>query len=78
MHRSMTPPTIMNKDGRGKTMKVVARGLAIAIVAGGFLSTWLPSGSKTPKVLVARAAVQNMPIPVCPPNDPNACHIDKW
>jgi hypothetical protein len=19
-----------------------------------------------------------IPVPVCPPNDPNACHIDQW
>ena len=29
-------------------------------------------------ILTAIASSATIPVPVCPPNDPDACHIDKW
>jgi hypothetical protein len=59
-------------------MKIVARGLAVVLVAGGLLSTLYPNMGHSSRFIETKALTQNMPIPVCPPNDPNACHIDKW
>jgi hypothetical protein len=57
-------------------MQGIIRKIAIALVVVGLFSTVQrravqPTGS----ISVSSATI---PVPVCPPNDPNACHIDQW
>jgi hypothetical protein len=54
----------------------IVRGLAIALVALGFFSA---AHTPSPQHNAAAAASpSDIPVPVCPPNDPNGCHIDQW
>jgi hypothetical protein len=57
-------------------MQGIVRRIAIAFVVVGSLSLvpFYATQAKNPTVASSKA----IPIPVCPPNDPNACHIDKW
>jgi hypothetical protein len=57
-------------------MPGIVRGIAIALVVAGLFVTVHPlsTQSQTPTA----AAKKAIPVPVCPPNDPNACHIDQW
>ncbi len=58
-------------------MNLIVRGFAITLVLAGLASTFRTQGHAA--IPVDRSPVmQQMPIPVCPPNDPNGCHIDKW
>lgn len=54
----------------------IVRGIAISLVVVGLFSTvHLPGAQPKTAVSVSSAKI---PVPVCPPNDPNACHIDQW
>jgi len=54
----------------------IVRGLAIALVVVGLFSTVHPHAAQ-PKSPTAISS-SSIPVPVCPPNDPNGCHIDQW
>lgn len=53
-------------------MQSLVRGIAITFVVAGLFVTVHPQ--KGP-IAVSKATI---PVPVCPPNDPDACHIDQW
>jgi hypothetical protein len=57
-------------------MQGIVRRVAIAFVLVGLVSI-VPSHPSQPKN-PTMASSKAIPIPVCPPNDPNACHIDQW
>ncbi len=57
-------------------MSGIVRKVAIALVAVGLFST-VHHRNPQPKGLTM-ASLKAIPVPVCPPNDPNACHIDQW
>jgi hypothetical protein len=56
-------------------MTFLVRSFALALVLAGLLAANHPQNSPASQTMVAKPAV---PIPVCPPNDPNACHIEQW
>jgi len=57
-------------------MKNLVRGFALTLVLAGLLAATRPQANPPSGVSVVRTA--DMPVPVCPPNDPNACHIEQW
>jgi hypothetical protein len=61
-----------------KSIVRLVHGFTIAVVIAGLMSTLHLRPTATRLYLEAKAATEKMPVPVCPPNDPNACHIDKW
>jgi len=53
-------------------MKHIVRAFAVVLVlTGAAASTQIPSASAKNKVIAARVSV--LPVPTCPPDDPNAC-----
>jgi hypothetical protein len=56
-------------------MQNLARGFAVTFLIAGLFVAVKPQITQ-PKGPTAASTV--VPIPVCPPNDPNACHIDTW
>jgi hypothetical protein len=54
----------------------IVRGIAIALVAVGLYSTVRPHVAEGKGSTVV--STKRIPVPVCPPKDPNACHIDQW
>jgi hypothetical protein len=55
-------------------MKTVIRAFVVAlVVTGAAASTQIASASAQTKVAVAKTSA--MPIPMCAPDDPNACGI---
>ncbi len=54
-------------------MLSLVRGIAVSLVLAGFFAA-VHSQPSQPKATATVA----VPVPVCPPNDPNACHIDQW
>jgi hypothetical protein len=50
----------------------IVRGIAITLVVTGLFATVHSQTSKP------NGPTASIPVPVCPPNDPNACHIDQW
>jgi hypothetical protein len=53
-------------------MKHIVRAFVVALVlTGAAASTQIPSASAQNKVTAARVSV--LPVPTCPPDDPNAC-----
>jgi len=60
-------------------MKTIAiRTFAVGLVLAGLLCTSRANHNQAFSAPQLKAASERMPIPVCPPNDPNACNIDKW
>ena len=57
-------------------MSGIVRGFAIALVVVGLISTVHPRAAQ-PNGSTSVSS-RSIPVPVCPPNDPNACHIDQW
>ena len=55
-------------------MKTIVRSLVVALAVTGAIASTYTSGSST-KATVQVAKTSAMPIPSCPPNDPNACYI---
>jgi hypothetical protein len=59
-------------------MKVIVRSLVIALAVTGAIATTAANGS-TAKTTAIAAKTSAMPIPNCPPGDPNGCGIgDGW
>ena len=55
-------------------MKTVIRAFVVVLVlTGAAASTQIAGASSQTKVTVAKTSA--MPIPMCPPDDPNACGI---
>jgi hypothetical protein len=55
-------------------MKTVIRAFVVVLaLTGAAASTQIASASNQTKVIVAKTSA--MPIPMCPPDDPNACGI---
>lgn len=53
-------------------MKLIVRAAVVALVlTGAVASTQISSASTTSKVTVAKNSA--MPVPMCAPDDPNAC-----
>jgi hypothetical protein len=53
-------------------MKHIIRAFVVVLVlTGAAASTQIPSTSATNKVTAAKVSV--LPVPTCPPDDPNAC-----
>ena len=56
-------------------MTFLVRGFAVALVLAGLVAASHPQVNPVSRTAAVKADV---PIPVCPPNDPNACHIEQW
>ena len=55
-------------------MKTIVRAFVVVLaLTGAAASTRIASASAQTKVIPAKTSA--MPIPMCPPNDPNACGI---
>jgi hypothetical protein len=55
-------------------MKTIVRAFVVVLaLTGAAASTQIASASNQTKVIVAKTSA--MPIPMCPPDDPNACGI---
>ncbi len=55
-------------------MKTIIRAFVVALVVTGVAATTQTSNAAT-KNKVAPARTSMLPVPTCPPNDPNACGI---
>jgi hypothetical protein len=55
-------------------MKTIIRAFVVALVVTGVAATTQTSNAAT-KNKIARARTSMLPVPTCPPNDPNACGI---
>ncbi len=56
-------------------MKIFIRAFVVVLaLTGAVASTQISSASTQTKVAVAKTSA--MPVPMCPPDDPNACGID--
>jgi hypothetical protein len=59
-------------------MKLIVRLFVIALAVTGAIATTSANGS-TSKATVVASKTSAMPVPRCPPNDPNGCGImDGW
>ncbi len=57
-------------------MKTIIRAFVVVLaLTGAAASTQIASASAQTKVTVAKTSA--MPIPMCPPNDPNACGMGQ-
>jgi len=54
-------------------MKVIVRSLVIALAVTGAVATSFTSTASAKATVAAKTSA--MPIPNCPPNDPNGCGI---
>ena len=55
-------------------MKIIARSLVIALAVSGAIATSYANASSS-KATVSVAKTSAMPVPTCPPDDPNGCGI---
>jgi hypothetical protein len=55
-------------------MNLVVRAFVVALALTGAVAT--ASSNRTPATKPVLTRTSAMPIPSCPPNDPNACHIN--
>jgi hypothetical protein len=56
-------------------MKIVIRAFVVALaLTGAVASTQISSASTQTRVAAAKTSA--FPVPMCPPDDPNACGID--
>lgn len=59
-------------------MNVIVRSLVIALAVTGAIATTAANGS-TAKATVVASKTSAMPVPRCPPGDPDGCGIgDGW
>lgn len=56
-------------------MKVIVRSLVIALAVSGAIATSYTS-SASAKTVTAKTSA--MPVPACPPGDPDGCGMDNW
>ena len=59
-------------------MKTIVRAFVVALALTGFAaSTQIPTAAKTSsKVTIAKTSA--VPVPSCPPDDPNGCGMSGW
>jgi hypothetical protein len=57
-------------------MKVIVRSLVIALAVTGAIATTFVN--TTPAKATITAKTSAMPVPACPPDDPNACGMGTW
>jgi len=58
-------------------MKLIARSLVIALAVTGAVATSFATTSPAKATITAKTSA--LPVPSCPPSDPNACGIgDGW
>jgi hypothetical protein len=58
-------------------MKILVRSFALSLVLAGLVANYHTQTKEGGRFIQGGVISNNMPIPVCPPNDPNACGIDK-
>jgi hypothetical protein len=58
-------------------MKMIIRSLVIALAVTGAIATTSANGS-TAKTTAIASKTSAMPVPSCPPSDPNGCGITGW
>ncbi|WP_263368010.1 hypothetical protein [Edaphobacter bradus] len=56
-------------------MKVIIRAVVVALVLTGAIASTQVSSASTKTVAIAKTSA--MPIPVCAPDDPNACGLGR-
>ena len=54
-------------------MKHIVRAFVVALVLTGVAATTPTSSASTQNKVVASRVVASIPVPTCPPDDPNAC-----
>jgi hypothetical protein len=55
-------------------MKNIVRALVVVLAITGAAASTQVSSASTSNVIIAKTNA--LPIPMCAPDDPNACHID--
>jgi cytochrome b subunit of formate dehydrogenase len=60
--------------GGNSFMKIIVRAFIVVLAITGAAASTQISSASTSKVTIAK--VNALPIPMCAPDDPNACHID--
>jgi hypothetical protein len=69
--KSFDPPTLSNQKGSNQ-MKNIVRAFVLALaITGAFATTHANASSAT----TVTAKTSAMPVPSCPPSDPNGCGI---
>jgi hypothetical protein len=58
-------------------MKVIVRSLVVALAVTGAIATTY-SNAAPAKATVKVAKTSAIPVPTCPPDDPNGCGIGGW
>jgi hypothetical protein len=58
-------------------MKVIVRSLVVALAVTGAIATTYSNASSS-KATVKIAKTSAMPVPTCPPDDPNGCGLGGW
>jgi hypothetical protein len=56
-------------------MKIVVRAFVLALAVTGIAATAQISSASTKANVALPAKTSAMPVPMCPPNDPNACGL---
>jgi hypothetical protein len=57
-------------------MKVIVRSLVVALAVTGAIATSFVN--TTPAKATVTAKTSAMPVPACPPSDPDACGMGTW
>jgi hypothetical protein len=58
---------------RGHSMTSIVRAFVVTLVLTGAAATTQISSASTQNKVVASRVVASIPVPTCPPDDPNAC-----
>ena len=58
-------------------MKVIVRSLVVALAVTGAIATTYSNASSA-KATVKNSKTSAIPVPTCPPDDPNGCGIGGW
>ena len=69
-------PTRSNQKG-SHIMKVIVRCLVIALAVTGAIATSFANAAPAKASIVA-SKTSAMPVPRCPPDDPNGCGMTQW
>jgi hypothetical protein len=57
-------------------MKIIVRSLVIALAVSGAIATTYSNAAPAKATITAKTSA--MPIPSCPPDDPNGCGLGTW
>ncbi len=58
-------------------MKIVVRAFVLVLALTGIAATTQISSASTKTNVVASAKTSALPVPMCPPDDPNACGLGR-